>query len=42
MTRLDTIIKVAWQKASMEKQEDEATNGDGVATMKAYEKNLME
>ena len=40
MTRLDTIIKGAWQKASMEKQEDEATNGDGVVTMKAHEKKM--
>ena len=43
MTVLVASTKGAWKKmskkASMEKQEDEATNGDGVVTMKTHEKN---
>ena len=47
MTGLDAGIKRAWQKmstqmskkASMEKREDEETDGDGVFTLKAHEKN---
>ena len=50
MTGLDAGIKRAWQKmstqmskkASMEKREDEAMDGDGVFTMKTHEKKLME
>ena len=42
MTRLDAGTKGAWKKTSkkvsMEKQEDEAMNGDGVVTMKAHKK----
>ena len=50
MTLLDASTKGAWQKTSkwtskkvrMEKQEDEATNGDGVVIMKTHENKLME
>ena len=30
------------KQARIEKQEDEATNGDGVVSMKTHEKKLME
>ena len=43
MTRLDVGTKGAWKKMSkklsMEKREDEATDYDGVVTMKTHEKN---
>ena len=41
MIRLDLGTKGAWQKMSkelsMEKSEDEATDGDGVVTMNTHE-----
>ena len=43
MTRSDVGTKGAWnklsKKASMENQEDEATEGDGEVTIKTHEKN---
>ena len=36
------MSKQTSKKASMENQEDEETDGDGVVTMKTHEKNLME
>ena len=42
---MDVGTKVEWKKmskkASMEKREDEATDGDGVVTMKTHEKNKI-
>ena len=43
---LDVGTKGAWKKmskkASMEKREDEAIDGDGVVTMNTHKKKLME
>ena len=43
MTRLYAGTKGEWKKTnknmSMEKREDETTDGDGVVTMKTHEKN---
>jgi len=39
MTSLYAGTKGAWKLTSMEKKEDEATNGDGVVTMRHMKKN---